>query len=50
LQINIDLSEIAKIETDRRPVTDIEIAAMAKILKVPIGWLFEESNKLPSKS
>jgi transcriptional regulator with XRE-family HTH domain len=43
--ITIDRSAIAKIETDRRPVSDIEIAAIAKILKVDISWLFEDSNK-----
>jgi transcriptional regulator with XRE-family HTH domain len=46
MEINIDRSGIAKIETDRRPVSDIEIAAIAKILKVPISWLFEESKEL----
>lgn len=46
MEINIDRSAIAKIETDRRPITDIEIIAIARILKVPIEWLFEDSSKL----
>jgi len=41
--IRIDRPAISKIETGNRPVTDIEIDAIAKILKVPISWLFEEN-------
>ena len=37
----IDQSTISKIENGQRPVTDKEIAALAKALKVSIGWLFE---------
>jgi transcriptional regulator with XRE-family HTH domain len=43
LGITIDRSGIAKLESGRRPAADIEVAAIAKILKVPISWLFEES-------
>ena len=46
LGITIDRSGIAKLETGRRPASDIEIAAIAKVLKVTIPWLFEESNNL----
>jgi len=42
--INIGRSAIAKIETGRRPVSDIEIAAIADILGVEIPWLFAESK------
>jgi len=42
LGISIDRSAIAKLESGRRPASDIELAAIAKVLKVPISWLFEE--------
>ena len=38
-------SAIGKIEKGIRPVTDIQIAAFSKALKVSISWLFEESVK-----
>ncbi len=44
--ITIDRSGIAKLETGRRPASDIEVAAIATVLKVTIPWLFEESNDL----
>ncbi len=44
--ITIDRSGIAKLETGRRPASDIEVAAIATVLKVTIPWLFEESNAL----
>jgi len=44
LDVTIDRSGIAKMESGRRPASDIEVYAIAKILKVPIPWLFEESN------
>lgn len=40
--IRIDRAAISKLETGNRPVTDIEIDAIARILKVPISWFFEE--------
>lgn len=46
LGITIDRSGIAKVESGRRPASDIEVAAIAKVLKVPIPWLFEESDNL----
>ena len=45
LDVTIDRSGVAKIEGGLRPVSDIEIAAMARILKVTISWLFEDSDK-----
>jgi transcriptional regulator with XRE-family HTH domain len=46
LGITIDRSGIAKLESGRRPASDIEVATIAKALKVPIPWLFEESGNL----
>jgi len=46
LGITIDRSGIAKLESGRRPASDIEVATIAKVLKVTIPWLFEESNNL----
>jgi len=42
--ISIDRSAIAKIETGRRPVSDIEIVTIAEILGVEIPWLFGDSR------
>jgi len=44
--VAIDRSGIAKLESGRRPASDIEVAAIAKVLKVGIPWLFEESNSM----
>jgi len=41
LGIKIDQGRLSKIETGRRPVSDVEIAAIAKALKVPVSSLFE---------
>jgi transcriptional regulator with XRE-family HTH domain len=53
LGVVIDRSAIAKIETGRRPISDIEIAAISQILNVEIAWLFKDCktllNKLPDK-
>jgi len=46
LGIKIDQAGLSKLENGNRPITDIEIAAIAKILKVPLSWLFEESNDM----
>ena len=43
--ITVDRSAIAKIETGRRPISDIEAAAISKILKVKIDWLFAEHGE-----
>ena len=42
--IMIDQSALSKIESGQRPVTDIEVVALAKALKVPVAWLFEETE------
>jgi transcriptional regulator with XRE-family HTH domain len=38
--IRINQSQFAKIESGQRPVLDYELAAIAKILKVPVQALF----------
>ena len=45
----IDRSTIAKLESGKRPVSDIEIIKIAKILKVSVSSLFEGSEKLSSQ-
>lgn len=40
LGVNIDRTAIAKIETGRRPVTDTEIVAICKVLRVKVAALF----------
>ncbi len=42
LGVRIDRSAIAKIETDRRPVSDVEVAALAKVLMTDVASLFED--------
>jgi len=44
--VAIDRSGIAKLENGRRPAPDIEVAAIAKVLKVSIPWLFEGNNSM----
>jgi transcriptional regulator with XRE-family HTH domain len=39
--IQINQSQIAKIESGQRPVLDYELAAIAKALVVPVQALFE---------
>jgi transcriptional regulator with XRE-family HTH domain len=41
LGIKMDQGRLSKIETGRRPVSDVEIAAIAGALKVPVSSLFE---------
>lgn len=42
LGIRIDRPAISKLESGIRPATDIQVAAIAKLLKVPVSWLFGE--------
>ena len=42
LGVMIDQSTLSKIESEQRPVTDIEVVAFAKALKVSVAWLLEE--------
>ena len=41
LDMNIDQSGLSKIENGQRPVTDIEVVALAKALKVTEEWLIK---------
>jgi len=47
LGLSIDQSGLSKIENGRRPVTDVEVAALAKALKMPIASLFSEVEGPP---
>ena len=40
--IHIDRSGLSKIEAGARPVTDLEVQALAETLKVSVAWLFGE--------
>jgi transcriptional regulator with XRE-family HTH domain len=44
LGISIDQSGLSKIESGQRPITDIEIDALSKVLKVSVAWLFNEKQ------
>ena len=48
LGLSIDQSGLSKIENGQRPVSDIEVAALAKALKIPISWLFSETEASPT--
>ncbi len=43
--IQINQSQIAKIECGERPILDYELAAIAKALKVPVQVLFENEPR-----
>lgn len=42
--MSIDQSSLSKIESGQRPVSDIEVAALARALKVSVAWLIGESE------
>jgi transcriptional regulator with XRE-family HTH domain len=42
--MNIDQSGLSKLENGQRPVSDIEVVAIAKALKVSVSWLLEEDG------
>ena len=44
LSIVIDQSGLSKIENGQRPVSDIEVVAFAKALKVSVAWLLEGTS------
>jgi len=46
LGIKIDQSGVSKIESGQRPVSDIEVVALAKALRVSVAWLLEEMDGL----
>jgi transcriptional regulator with XRE-family HTH domain len=43
--IKIDQSGLSKLESGRRPVTDMEVVALAKALKVSAEWLLGVKDK-----
>ena len=47
LGILIDQSGVSKIESGQRPVSDIEVVALAKALRVSVSWLLEETDASP---
>jgi HTH-type transcriptional regulator, cell division transcriptional repressor len=42
--IKIDQTGLSKLEAGKRPVTDTELVALAKALKVTTGWLLGETE------
>ena len=44
LGMTIDQSSLSKIENGQRPVSDIEVVALAKALKVSVAWLLEGTS------
>ncbi len=44
LGVMIDQPTLSKIESEQRPVTDIELVALAKALKVSVAWLLGEAD------
>lgn len=44
LGVVIDQSGLSKIENGQRPVSDIEVVALAKALKVSVAWLLEGTS------
>ena len=40
----IDQSALSKIENGQRPVSDLEVSAFAKALKVPVSQLYGEKS------
>ncbi len=44
LGIKMDQSTLSKIENQQRPVTDIEVIALSKALKVSAAWLIKEDE------
>jgi len=44
LGVMMDQPALSKIESEQRPVTDIEVVAFAKALKVSVVWLLGEAD------
>jgi len=47
--ISIDRSAISRIESRERYLMDYEISAIARSLKVSVGWLFGETSDSQSR-
>ena len=43
--LQLEQAAVSKIESGYREVIDTEVATIAKVLGVTIGWLFGESDK-----
>lgn len=50
LGLSIDQSGLSKIENGQQPVTDVEVVALAKALKVSVAWLFRETSPMLSSN
>lgn len=48
--LDLDQTQISKIENRTRPVTDFEVAIIAKVLNVSASWLLEETDNPTSVS
>ena len=42
--VNISRSALVRIENQSRAARDYELYILSRILKVPLSWLFEETN------
>ncbi len=42
--LSIDQSGLSKLENAQRPVTDIEVVALARALRVSVAWLLGETE------
>ena len=47
--IQLTQASLSKLENRQRYAMDYEVAALAKVLKVSIGWLFAEDRQAPSR-
>ncbi len=47
LGVGMDQSVLSKIESRRRPVSDIAVAALAEALTVPMAWLLGGDDQRP---
>lgn len=43
--IDISVPALSLLEGQKRPVTDIELAALSEVLGVSVDWLLRKSNK-----
>ena len=46
--LSIDQSGLSKLENGQRPVTDIEVVALAKALSVSVAWLLGKTDASPT--
>jgi HTH-type transcriptional regulator, cell division transcriptional repressor len=43
-ELDIDQSQVSKIENGTRPVSDFEVALIARVLNVSSSWLLNETD------